>query len=263
MKTLLTTLIVATLGVAVWATPERQAQFDAATLKLSAPNLSGAPININLGTSRNGTITLTNATLSDCLQYAYGIVSDVQIAGPDWIKGRSDTRYDVVAKAAADTPQGQLLIMLQNLLAERLKVKLHHEKRDLPFLALIVAKGGAKLAPSTESTSPVSTALGRISHPHMNMALLATLISRFERQLTLDLTGLSEYYKINLQWTPEAFKSRAPADGSPLLINGQAVDLNGATIYTALQEQLGLRLESRKGPVDVLVVDSAEKNPLD
>ena len=95
------------------------------------------------------------------------------------------------------------------------------------------------------------------------MALLATLLSRFERQTAIDMTGLNGSFAVDLQWTPDSVRSRANQDGAPPLVSGQPVDANGPSLYTALQEQLGLRLESRKGPVDVLVVDYAEKAPAD
>jgi uncharacterized protein (TIGR03435 family) len=104
-------------------------EFDAGIVKLSVPIEPGAPLPINLGTIRNGTVTATNTTLSECLQFAYSLVSDEQIAGPEWIKSRSDVRFDVVAKAPPDTQHDQLLIMLQNLLTDRLKLELHRVQK--------------------------------------------------------------------------------------------------------------------------------------
>jgi uncharacterized protein (TIGR03435 family) len=95
------------------------------------------------------------------------------------------------------------------------------------------------------------------------MSVLAMLLSRFERQTVIDFTGLPGQFAVNLQWTPDALRGRTGADGAPLLVNGEAIDTNGPSLYTALQEQLGLRLESRKGPVDVIVVDHAEKVPIE
>jgi uncharacterized protein (TIGR03435 family) len=96
----------------------------------------------------------------------------------------------------------------------------------------------------------------------MNMQTLATLLSRFERQTVLDKTGLAGFFQVRLEWTPERLRDLPlrPDGGLPQL-NGQTIDPAGPSVYTAIQEQLGLRLESRKGPVDVLVVDSADKTP--
>jgi uncharacterized protein (TIGR03435 family) len=150
--------------------------------------------------------------------------------------------------------------MTQNLLADRLKLALHREQRQLPFLALVVAKNGPKLPPAKANAEVPIQLPGHLSHPYMPMQILATALSRFERQTVIDMTGLTGAFSVDLQWTPDALRSRANQDGAAL---GQAADLNGPSLYTALQEQLGLRLESRKGPVDVLVVDYAEKVPAD
>src|SRR5690349_16242741 len=130
-------LVLCVLPMALAFSGPQRLEFDAGTVKLSAPVEAGAPLPINLGTIRNGTVTLTNTTLSECLQFAYSVVSDEQITGPDWIKSRSDVRFDVVAKAAApDTPREQLLIMLQNLLADRLKLELHRVKKEQQALTI-------------------------------------------------------------------------------------------------------------------------------
>jgi uncharacterized protein (TIGR03435 family) len=219
--------------------------FEVATLKLSPPP-QGNEININIGTARNGRVTLGNATLSDCLRFAYGLVSDAQLAGPDWI--RSGVRFDVDGRAPADTPRDQLLLMLRTLLAERLKLMVHNDQRELPFLALVTSKGGPKFSESKadpDARARNVTAGGHISAVQLSMPVLAVLLSRFERQTILDRTGLTGSYDVKLEWAlPPG------ADGAA-----------GPSIYTALQEQLGLKLESRKGPVDVLVVDHAEKTP--
>lgn len=253
-------LLVAAIAVPIYA---QQQQFEVATVKLSAPVALGTAISINLGSFRNGTVMLTNTTLSECLQFAYGVVSDAQIAGPDWIKSR-DVRFDIVGKTSPDVSRDQVLLMMQNLLSERLMLSLHHEPRELPFLALVLAKGGSKLAPAKMDTPPAEVptqVAGRLLHPYMPMATLATLLSRFERQLVIDMTGLKGPFSIDLQWTPDVLRNRVSQDGAAPLINGQPASVDGPSLPTALQEQLGLRLESRKGPVDVLVVDHAEKVP--
>jgi uncharacterized protein (TIGR03435 family) len=236
-------------------------EFEVATVKLSAAVQPGVGIPINLGTYRNGLLTLTNTTLTECLQFAYNIVSDTQIVGPDWIRTR-DVRFDVVGKTDPETSRDQALVMLQNLLAERLKVVLHRENKELSFLALIPGREGPKLSPAKEVGAAVGSQVpGRILHPRMPMFTLATLLSRFERQLVIDQTGLHGPFTVDLQWLPDTLRSRLEAGGPPPVVNGQPVDVNLPSLYTAVQEQLGLRLESRKGPVDVLVIDQAERVP--
>jgi uncharacterized protein (TIGR03435 family) len=218
--------------------------FEVATLKLSPPP-QGNDININIGTARNGRLTLTNATLGDCLKFAYGLVSDAQLSGPDWVSS-GDIRFDIDGRAPVDTPRDQLLLMLRTLLTERLKLREHPEARAVSFLALVIGKGGPKFStskPDAEARSHNMTFGGRISGVQLTMSTLAVLLSRFERQTIVDRTGLRGSYDLKLEW--------ALSPGA-----------DGPSIYTALQEQLGLRLESRKGPLDVLVVDHAEKTPV-
>ena len=213
-------------------------EFEVATLKQSPPP-TGDLININLGRVLNNTVTFTNASLSDCLKFAYGIVSDAQLQGPDWIKSKA-VRFDIVANAPTGTPRDRIMLMVQALLAERLKVVLHHEQKQLSYLALTVGKDGPRMK---ESSGPGGNPAqrGRIDGQQMTMPLLATLLSRFERQTVVDMTGLKGSYELKLEWTTDSG--------------------DGPSLFTAVQEQLGLKLESRKGPLDVLVIDSAEKTP--
>ena len=226
------------------ANSQPRPEFEVATVK-SSPPLAGDRIDINLGRVLNGTVTFTNASLSDCLKFAYGIVSDEQLQGPDWIKSKN-VRFDIVAQAPPGTPRDQLMLMVQALLSERFKLVLHREQKQLAYLALVVAKNGPRMKEAANSGgNPASR--GHIAGKQMTMALLATLLSRFERQIVVDMTGLKGPFEVELEWVPDGV-----ADGA-----------HGASIFTALQEQLGLKLESRKGPLDVLVIDSAEKIPVE
>jgi len=222
-------------------------EFEVATVK-SSPPPSGDTININLGTIRNGKVTMTNVSLSDCIKLAYGIVSDDQLSGPDWIKSK-EVRFDIVAQAPADTPRDQLLPMLQPLLADRLKLVLHHQQKELSYLALVVGKNGPKIrVAKPDAAAGNAAARGRIVANQMPMRGLATLLSRFERETVVDLTGLDGQFEFKLEWTPD--NGPVPPDGA-----------SAPSLFTAVQEQLGLKLESRKGPLDVLVVDHADKVP--
>lgn len=240
-------LLIAVTAVSV---PQEKGEFEVATLKLSPSIAPGTPLPINLGTFQNGTLTLTNVTLSECLQFAYGIFSDDQMAGPEWIRSR-ETRFDIVAKTAPDTPRERLLAMVQSLLAERLKVMVHYEKRPVSFLALSVAKNGPKLVQvqPVENPTPNVVVRGRITASQMPMQVLATLLSRFERQLIIDKTGLTGRYALKLEWTPA--DRPVPQDEVATF----------PSLFTAVQEQLGLRLESRREPLDILVVDQAQRVP--
>jgi uncharacterized protein (TIGR03435 family) len=225
------------------ATAADRPEFEVATVKRSPPP-EGDAININLGTVRNGKVTFANASLSDCLKFAYSLVSDAQIAGPDWVKSR-DVRFDIVAQPPAGTPTDQLPFMLQALLADRLKLAVHREKKDLPFLALVQGKNGLKFRASNPAVPGTGTNYGgQIVNSQVSMPKLALLLSRFERQTILDETGLDGFYDLKLEWAPDGAK-----------------DNPGPSLYTAVQEQLGLKLEARKGPLQVIVVDNVEKVP--
>lgn len=220
------------------------AQFEVATVKRSPPP-QGDRINMNLGNIRNGRLTLENATLADCLKFAYGLYADAQLAAPAWVKSK-EFLFDVTAKTPEGATREQNLAMLRTLLIERLAIRLHHEQREISYLALVPVKEGSKLKPAAEDATPSGPSLyGNIFSQHMTMHALALLLSRFEKQTVLDLTHLDGAYEVSLQWNPE----QASADD------------DRPSLYTALPKQLGLRLEARRGPVDVLVVDAAEKTP--
>lgn len=225
--------------------------FEVATVKRSPPP-PGDAININLGTVRNDTLTFANASLSDCLRFAYGLVSDEQIGGPDWIKSKA-VRFDIVAKAPGGTDRDQVPVMLRTLLAERLKLAFHYEQKEMSFLALETGKNGPKLRRAPENAQPSTgpAVPGRIVRNAMPISLLVTLLSRFERETVVDRTGLPGLFTVDLQWTPDTGRA-VPADGA-------AGDR--PSLFTAVQEQLGLRLVSRKGPLPVLVVDHADQVP--
>jgi uncharacterized protein (TIGR03435 family) len=222
--------------------------FDVATVKMGGPVVNGL-ININTGRILNGVVTLANATLSDCLKFAYSLTTEEQIAGPDWINQKM-VRFEVTAKAVPETPQDQLLLMLQGLLKERFRMTLHTEQREMTHYELVVGKNGPKLKESTVNALDATGAarLDGIKSNRMTMNKLAMLLSRMTRMPVLDKTGLTGYYQLDLKYANE----REPVENQ-----------EGPSVFTAVQQQLGLKLESRKGPVEVLVVDHAEKVPIE
>jgi uncharacterized protein (TIGR03435 family) len=240
------------------ALPGHAQSFEVASVKVGAPIPIGENYNINLGTVSHGTLTLTNTTLADCLRFAYSLTSDSLIAGEGWIKSK-EHRYTIIAKGAPETPRDEMLRMLQVLLTERFKLEFHREPREMSYYALVPSKKGAKIeVAATDGPGPnESNGGGRIVRRQLSMLMLATLLARFEFRggVVLDETGLKGLYGVNLQWTPNTnmnADSSANADGSA-----------GPSLFTALQEQLGLRLEAKKGPVEVMVIDRAEKNPVE
>ena len=216
--------------------------------------------------------TATGVTLQGLIREAYE-VEDNQISGaPAWLDSE---RYDIEAKAdksVADELQklsfDQRLVeyrrMLQALLGDRFQLTLHRETKELPVYALVIAKKGPKLQethPGDNDSTGMTFGRGLLKGEGVPIALLVRHLSqqRLGRPV-LDKSGLTGKYDFTLQWTPE--ENRAPMfkgtrDG------GQGPDSppdsSGPSIFTAIQEQLGLRLESQKGPVEVLVIDHVER----
>jgi uncharacterized protein (TIGR03435 family) len=241
-------LLAAAFSVWLMVAPLRgqPAEFEVATVKVPPPVALGTSIAINLGTFRNGTLTLTNVTLGECLQYAFTLASQDQVAGPDWIKSR-DTPFDIVGKAAPSTDLDGARRMLRALLADRLRLAVRMEQRPFTVVAVVPARNGSRLTPAREGEStPGSGAPGRIAGQQMPISALVSLLSRFEGELFVDRTGLTGRYRIALEWAP-----------------GNDANRNGPSLSEALEEQLGLRLERRREPLDVIVVEKAERVPTD
>jgi uncharacterized protein (TIGR03435 family) len=235
-------------------------QFEVASLKPGQP-IPGDKIYINLGSVSHGTLTLTNTSLADCLRYAFGLTNNDQLAGPDWIKQKV-VRFDIVAKAPADTPLDQIRLMLQNLLTERFRLALHREQKELSYVALVIGKKGPKLqeAIPDSDASGNKFLIGQIVSNHISMTTLATLFSRFTGQTVMDMTGLAGSYDLKLEWTPEnPPASTAAGRGSGA---GASTDDSGPSLFAAVEQQLGLKLEVRKGPVEIVVIDHAERVPV-
>lgn len=225
-------------------------RFEVATLKQSPPP-QGDSYNITLGAIKGDRLYLTNVTLNDCAKFAYDLVSDDQISGPDWIRSKA-LLYDIVALVPPNTSHEQVTRMTQTLLAERLKLVAHRAQREMKYLALVPGKDGPKMPLADASQQRNNSAgSGHVTGNRMSMGSMAMLISRMERQIVVDRTGLSGEYQIKLLWAPgSAGANVTPTQDSP-----------APPVFAAVQEQLGLKLESRKGPLDVVVVDSADKVP--
>ncbi len=225
--------------------------FDIASVKPGGPVRPDGLLDINLGTARHGEVTLTNTTLSECIRWAYGLANEEQIAGPDWIRERN-TRVTIVAKAPPETPLDQLRLMMQALLAERFRLELHREPRKIAHYELTVAKGGPRLVESKPDTpaARVYYGVGRLAYNHMTIDRFVVLLSRQIRQPVFDRTGLAGAYDIDLNWTPDDVTPDPDATPKP-------------DLFSAIQRQLGLKLESSKEPLEVMVVDRAEKTPIE
>jgi uncharacterized protein (TIGR03435 family) len=196
--------------------------------------------------------TANGTTLSGLMMDAYN-VKEYQISGlPRWAQGVDCDHFDIAAKSEKVPTANQLRQMLQALLADRFKVKLHREMKELPVYALVIGKNGSKLrklredehVPTYASRPPrMATAMGEL-------AGLVNLLSMFVDRPVVDQTGLTGAYEYaNLDWAQFGReRGGIPAD-----------DASGLSIFGAVQQELGLKLEARKDPVEVLVIDHAEK----
>ncbi len=216
---------------------------------VTAVNYQADEFRAVLGTAIKGDVRLTNATMIECLRFAFGVTNNFQIVGPDWMRS-TDYRFNITGRAPADTPIEQLRAMLQNLLVERFQMAIHRETREVTVLILGVSEKGLKLQfakPGADASSNAQVP-GRIASNSMSMTQLTALLSHFLEEPVLDRTGMVGWYGVKLQW---------PVDASAT--NEASAN---AGIVGAIESQLGLVLERKKGPLEVLVVDRAEKKPL-
>jgi bla regulator protein blaR1 len=236
--------------------PVTQLKFEVASVKPSAPERQGMFSRYLPG----GGLRITGATLQNLISMAYDVQTFQLSGGPKW----TDTeRFDIDARLTtsdATDPTNPGLTRedqwkaaegLRSLLADRFQLTLHPETREQPVFVLVEAKGGHKLQESTESGSFIRR-MGRGSIKGQAVALrllVLNLASELGRPV-IDKTGLTGKYSFEFKWDPSP-----PSAVQPSVVP----DPDGTSIFTALQEQLGLRLESRKGPVKVLVVDHAER----
>jgi uncharacterized protein (TIGR03435 family) len=196
------------------------------------------------------------------LRRVYHVISDQIVGGPDWM---NNDCYDIEAEAAQPSSTVQLEKMFQNLLADRFRLRLHRETRELPVYALIVDKKGPKLKVN-ETVDEFSGRIGpNIVNPRLGglpgmtgigvpMAELCWSLSQVVERPVVDETGLKGRYDFKLEYV-------MPPHGIPVLTDSgePPPTVEGPTIFSALPEQLGLRLRSQTGPVEVLVIDHIER----
>jgi uncharacterized protein (TIGR03435 family) len=195
--------------------------------------------------TNTGSLNYTNVTLKDVIGQAYKI-PESQISGPDWL---NTDRFDIAAKIPAGA-RDQVPQMLQALLSTRFHVVLHRDTKELPVYELTVAKNGPKLKHIDSESGITSNANRTRWHldAKVTMHALAEFLSERVGRPVFDRTGLSGPFEVTLDW---AIDDAPAADGAD----------PGPSLFTALQEQLGLKLDSTKGPVETIVVDRADRVP--
>jgi uncharacterized protein (TIGR03435 family) len=226
--------------------------FEAASIKPSkAEPGSGSGI-----TTRKGSISARNVTLKRCIRGAYDVQESQIVGGPKWA---GEDRYDIDAKAAGPAGDRDLMEMLRTLLSERFKLAFHRETRELPGYALLVGKSGLQAKRSQpDAESRTNSSRTAIDAEACSMHQLAQKLSEVIYLPVADGTGVEGAFDFQLKWTPDDMRAKPPSGGDKP--GSLPMDLpDGPSVFAALQEQLGLKLEPRKVPTEVLAIDRAEK----
>jgi uncharacterized protein (TIGR03435 family) len=227
--------------------------FEVATIKPSQPGIPGKLI----GGGRN--FKTLNTTLSDLISFSYGIHAKQIVGAPAWIE---EEHYDLAGEpdAKGQPSLDQTRIMLQKLLADRFQLKFHRDKKELPVYALTVGKNGSKLTRSqADPNAPprlLFTRLGNLPAANTTMADFASVMQgAVLDKPAVDQTGLTGKWDFTLTWTPDATQFIGLGGGA-----APPPDPDGPPdLFTAIQQQLGLKLESTKTPAEVFVIDRVEK----
>jgi uncharacterized protein (TIGR03435 family) len=276
-------------------------EFEVASVKPAAPLGGRGPIRLpprgGPGTADPGRMNFVSISLKNLLMTAYG-VKIYQVSGPSWL---DTERYDIVASVPPGTTKEQANVMLQNLIEERFQLTLHRETKDLPLYELGIGKNGPKLKefvndptapPAQPPTGPMTmgkdgfpvlppgTTAMMVMNGRMRMiaskqpiARLADMLANQLGRPVVDKTGLTGEYDYKLEFSSEGLSGGAfgglpppppppPGTGGPAPVAAGPADTSDAPgLLAAVQEQLGLRLDQKKGPLDLLVIDRAEKVP--
>ncbi|SRR5579871_677590 len=249
-------------------------QFEVATIKEAAPITDGR-VAFRMG-GDPGHIDYRGLPLRMILARAFE-VKDYQIIGPDWLDSE---RFDIMAKVPDGVDRAKTPRMLQALLAERFKMKFHRDQKETNVYALVVGKNGIKVKEVPETTEGVGRMqMSSIGHLETKapFSQLVDLLSRFADRPIIDMTEAKGTYDIKLDFQPDMANLMKMPGGGPVMMRsgdggpgggpggdrgGPATDPDGKpSLFTAVQEQLGLRLDPRKAPVPTIVIDSMDKKP--
>ncbi len=280
------------LSLAAFAqSPPPLPEFEVASVRPSAPpGADSLAVGIHIDGAQ---VRCASLSLKDYLALAYNLKS-YQISGPDWI---ASERFDIAAKLPAGAAREQIRDMVQALLLNRFQLKAHRDKKEFPVYALVVAKGGPKMKESPQDPGSAGAGRGNIDITagggrggsgadlgngssftmgengfdavKLTMPSFADMLARFADRPVLDMTDLKGAYDFSLQFTPEDFRAMrlraAIAAGvsvslPPETMRAVMEGASGDSLFAAV-ETLGLKLDARKGPLDVLVVDHVEKTP--
>lgn len=252
------------------ATPGGRLSFDVSVIKPSGPKSE-----FKMSFLPGSHMILSHVGLEFLVKYAYGLRDGQISSGPDWIRTKP---FDIDAKC--DPPVGgdirdmnndqrhayqqQMLLRLQSLLVDRFQLKLRQEIRQMSVYALLVDKNGPKFQESPKADADGRFKQGAIVRPghieayHTNMEITARALSQVTGETVIDHTGLNGSYDFKLDWTPDSSGSQNPVDANADRPDAHPPsDPSGPSLFTALHEQLGLKLKSTKAPVPFFVIESA------
>jgi uncharacterized protein (TIGR03435 family) len=220
-------------------TVEAAQEFEVASVKA---NNSGS------GSSRfdtaHGRLTATNESLRGYIRWAYWI-KDYQIVGPAWL---ASARYDIAAEADSPASDKELMAMLQSLLQNRFKLQVHHETKLVRVYNLVVGKDGLLLPTVKPGRNYSEGGDGHITAQNVSMRQFADTLAQQMNRPVLDKTGAPGVYSFTLDWTPDS-------------AGNNSLNSPHASLFTVLQERMGLKLRPEKAFLDLLVIDRAEKLP--
>jgi uncharacterized protein (TIGR03435 family) len=230
-------------------------EFEVVSVK---PNNSGS--NSSHSSSDAGRLTASNVSLRSLIVQAYRM-KDYQVEGPDWLRSQ---HFDIAAKFDEALPKDRekynagLAAMMQKMLSERFKLAVHRDQKTFSVYGLVVGKNGIKFQEVPDGDSHRSNSNNNhYEGTCVNMAAFAEFLSRRVDFPVLDMTGLKGFYNLKLDWVPEPRQSgELKGDITPV-----ADSSSGPALSEAIQAQLGLKFEMRKAPIEILIVDHAEKVP--
>ena len=290
MRAILCFPLLAGVSVLLAQAPPSKLEFEVASVKAAEPIGAGSTVDIGMHID-GAQVRFSSLALRDLMRMAYRMRT-YQVEGPDWIVTE---RYEIAAKLPDGATRDQVPDMLQNLLRERFQIESHVAKKEFPVLGLVVAKSGLKMkesAPNPESDAAaaaatninasggpqgVSVSFGKGAYytfsnnqfdvKHLTMPQIADSLSRYETDPVIDMTSLPGYYDFVLKLSPEDYQGMliraAISAGVSLPPNVlRLTELSNGDSLGAALESVGLKLERRRAPLDVIVVDKANKVPV-
>lgn len=246
-------------GVALGAQRTDPPAFEVVSVKRNVSGEQGSSSIVQPG----GRYNATNMTLRMLMKTAYGVHDDQIAGGPGWINA---DRFDVAGKAAADRPtasfRDEARLMLRSALADRFQLQFHRERREIPVYALTLARRDGSFGPQLRRSHPEECSgsatdrpcgsgfarAGHLGARALDLSMLVSRLGTWTDRVLVDRTGLSGLFDWDLQWTPEDLTADASTN---------------VALVTALREQLGLKLDARREPADVLVIDRVARPELD